>query len=433
MFYKQLIRARKNFRNSQDIKGELTRLWFSIFIGVFATMASLSLAIFDLYNHRTIIFCVDIVTTFCYIIALVLFYFGQTRLPKYIIFFSGYIGIIINSSFLGINSGLTYLWFPYVCGVFILFDIKKIKKIITLLALILLAIAFLEYTEYQLFHDTSLSKINTKYYTFLCYLISIAILSIYIYTLHYANERYKNRITIINKSLRNSNSNLRKVNHELDSFVYKTSHDLRAPLTSLLGLIEIAKIEKNVDTIKQYLVLCEKSVFKLDSFIIDILNISKNERQEIQSNEIDFEILISEILLQLEYLDNSNRIETKIIINDSDTFFSDKRRINIVLNNLITNAIIYADLSKEKSFLDIRIVINKGNCVLTFLDNGIGIKPLDIEKVYQMFYRASAAGNGSGLGLYIVKETVAKLNGSIAITSEYGHWTSIKITLPNLK
>lgn len=432
MFYSQLLRARKNIIKSEDLKSELIRLWFGIFIGIFAFLASLALAIFDYYSHRKIVFLIDIITTFFYGIAIILFRFGHIKVPKYIIFFAGYIGITISASILGKNSGLTYLWFPYICGVFILFDIKKITNILILLALILLAIGFLEYTEYSLIYIPTETKIHTKYYAFLCYLISISILSIYIYTLHHANFRYKHRIFNINKNLRSSNHQLIKVNHELDSFVYKASHDLRAPLTSLLGLIEIAKLEKDDNQIEHYLDLCKKTVHKLDSFIVDILNVSKNERQSIQIEKIDFDIIIAESFLQNMHLESANHIKYSINIEGKDEFFSDSRRIIVIFNNLIANAITYSDLTKLNAILNIHIVINNKNARITFIDNGIGIMAEDLEKIFDMFYRASSTGSGSGLGLYIVKETVAKLKGNVQITSNEGCWTHVLIVLPNL-
>lgn len=432
MLYNQLIRSRKFFPINDDLKNEFTRQWFANFLAYFALFSSLILAFFDFQAQRYIVFYIDLATTLCYVVCIIYFNKGYSTFPKFLLFFSGYFGIIATASILGRDSGLNNLWFPYICGIFILFNGKKIKLILLFLSFIAFAILFLELTDYQFLNKYAYPNIDFKIYTLFCYTISITILTMYILNLHQSNEKYKNKISFINKNLIKTNKNLRKVNEELDSFVYKASHDLRSPLTSLLGLIEIAKMEKDINKIETYLNFCEESVLKLDSFILDILNISKNERQKISIDLIDFKTLINEFLSQIKYLENTKKMKFNLKIDSISNFYSDYRRLHIVFNNIITNAILYSDSKKQLSILNINIELIGSEAIISFVDNGIGIKQEVLNNVFQMFYRGSHIGNGSGLGLYIVKETIDKLKGKIEISSEYDKWTHIKLTIPNL-
>lgn len=227
------------------------------------------------------------------------------------------------------------------------------------------------------------------------------------------------------------NEELTKTNAELDKFVYSASHDLRAPVASMLGLVDLARMEKNPQNLVQLFELQIKSLKRMDSFIHDIIDYSRNTRLELEFSNIDIEFIVNEAFEQLNFIDNVAQINRKITINSLSTFVSDSKRIQIVVNNIISNAIKYYDAGKKDSFVNVDININEQNAVLTIADNGIGIHENELTKIFNMFYRATEIGRGSGLGLYIVKEVVEKLKGKIEYKSTYGLGTEVKITLFN--
>jgi len=229
------------------------------------------------------------------------------------------------------------------------------------------------------------------------------------------------------------NKDLQKVNNELDSFVYRVSHDLRAPLTSILGLIELIKSEDDPNTIKTYIDLQEKSVRKLDNFIQDIINISRNARQDLSIDRINFEEILDQVFEENQYSNLSNKIENRLSLNIKDSFYSDMRRIKIIFNNLISNSIKYTNPYCSNPFVGIDIKVNANEAIIEIIDNGIGIEKQHIGKIFNMFYRADQNKSGSGLGLYIVRETVDKLKGNISVTSNVNVGTNFKIILPNFK
>jgi len=224
---------------------------------------------------------------------------------------------------------------------------------------------------------------------------------------------------------------LQKINHELDRFVYSVSHDLRAPLASLLGLINVAELEKPSPAFQSYLSMMRQSINRLDGFIKDILDYSRNARQEVQLEKIDFRDLLKEVKNNLGSLSGFERLRIEVNLLQETVFYSDRSRIGILLNNLFSNAVKYQDVGKISSLLSIDILTTSNEATIKFSDNGIGITESHLSKIFEMFYRATEEAKGSGLGLYIAKETVTKLKGSIAVQSEFGQGTTFEIHIPN--
>jgi signal transduction histidine kinase len=236
----------------------------------------------------------------------------------------------------------------------------------------------------------------------------------------------------ISKQLENQNKELRKTNAELDKFVYSTSHDLRAPLKSVLGLINLIELEEDPDFIKDQMHMMKSSVVKLDDFIEDIMHYYRNTRLVVNPEEIDFEEIISKIKSNFLHTEGFETVKFFVHIDMPEKLCSDKQRIALVLNNLISNAIKYRDQNKQEQHVKIEIHNNIVSTSITVEDNGIGIEENHSEKIFEMFYRATRHSTGSGLGLYIVKETLDKIGGTIYVESEHGIGTKFTVKIPNL-
>lgn len=246
-------------------------------------------------------------------------------------------------------------------------------------------------------------------------------------------HRYESNRQAQEEMLRKQNDELVKINRELDAFVYSVSHDLRSPLASILGLINIARLEKdnNPDKMLNYLGMIQRSVLKLDDTLREILNYSKNARGELVITEVNLELIIQKILDQMAYLDGAEQIQYDINVHGHTALYSDEFRLSVIIANLLSNAIKYADRKKESQVIEINATITPTNLTMVIRDNGIGIPGEQLNRVFGMFYRATEKSQGAGLGLYIVKEIIEKLQGTISITSEAGAQTLIHVTIPN--
>jgi PAS domain S-box-containing protein len=232
--------------------------------------------------------------------------------------------------------------------------------------------------------------------------------------------------------LKAQNEELTKINSELDRFVYSASHDLRAPLRSVKGLLNMVKLDQDGANTEKYLQLIEKSIDKLDSFITDIVHHSRNSRLEILAKEIDFTEVINNSIESLKYMDDADKVQSIISVDATHKFYSDDSRLSIIFNNIISNAVSYRDKHKE-SFIKIDVQVLPRKAVIKFSDNGIGVAEAYQQKIFKMFFRASADSKGSGLGLYIVKAALDKLSGKIKIDSELGVGSTFTLEIPSLE
>ena len=238
-------------------------------------------------------------------------------------------------------------------------------------------------------------------------------------------EKLNEEITTRKKAEENltvTNRRLRKANVELDNFVYKVSHDLRAPIASVLGLVNLARQEKDnaSEIFLQWYV-----------FIKDILDLSRNSRVTVARQKISFNSLINDTFEQLKYCSNGNEINKKINISGQKKFYSDERRLKVIMNNILSNSIRYAN--GKDPIVYINVSVDSQSARISVQDNGVGIEKKHHKKIFDMFYRATDDNAGSGLGLYIVKESVEKLNGYIDLDSEPGKGTVINLEIPNNK
>jgi PAS domain S-box-containing protein len=220
-------------------------------------------------------------------------------------------------------------------------------------------------------------------------------------------------------------------NTELDNFVYKVSHDLRAPLSSILGLVNLSRMPDNDDNPHMYIDLIGQKVEQLDNFINDVLSHSKNLKLDVKVAKVNFNNIIDQTFTNLSHMKGAGEIKKTITI-DSDDFYSDPWRIAEIFRNLISNAIKYRNQKSTESAIEIKITINAQKCVVKFKDNGIGIDRNNLSHIFDMFFRASEQSDGSGLGLYIVKNAVDKMGGEVSVDSVLTVGTTFQISLPNL-
>ncbi|MEE4176664.1 MAG: ATP-binding protein, partial [Bacteroides sp.] len=233
------------------------------------------------------------------------------------------------------------------------------------------------------------------------------------------------------KILTQKNLELHKTNAELDHFVYSTSHELRAPLMSVLGLISLLEAEADATEQALYLGLMKESIGKLDLIIHDIIDYSRNARFEVKLSPIDFNFLLEKTINNLNYISGSERIDIRIKVRDEGQFMSDKRRVEIILSNLLSNSLKFCNPQESKPFVEVEIHTTPGQALIRVNDNGRGIPAPHLPRIFEMFFRGYEQSTGSGIGLYIVREIIEKLNGTIEVKSEEGKGSAFTVKLPN--
>ncbi|MBS1506700.1 MAG: PAS domain-containing protein [Bacteroidetes bacterium] len=220
---------------------------------------------------------------------------------------------------------------------------------------------------------------------------------------------------------------LERINTHLDQFIYHVSHDLRAPLTTLLGLLMLVKKEVPISASTDYIGLMEDRVRHLDTILVDLTSIAFNEKASIESSEFCFEKEINEMLKDFA----ESPIIAELVVQQSKTFFTDVKRLRIIIRNLLSNAFKYSNPAEPTPFVKLRVCSDAKKAIIEIEDNGMGIHPSFIEKIFEMFFRATTRSSGSGLGLYIVSSIVNKLNGTITVKSIPDRGTTFQVTIPN--
>jgi PAS domain S-box-containing protein len=233
------------------------------------------------------------------------------------------------------------------------------------------------------------------------------------------------------ENLKHTLDELKRRNYELDNYVYKVSHDLRAPLSSILGLINLIKQEEDPATITDYITLIENRINKSDQFIQSVLNHSRILNSQKKVSKIDFRKIISDSYEDLKYIANSEKLHLQINITGESAFYNDAFRLDIIFKNFISNAIKYMNPYTDYSYLRFDIQLIENEALIRIEDNGIGIEKNYMGNIFDMFFRATEKSDGSGLGLYIVKQTLDRIGGTINVASEFGKGTTFTITLQN--
>ncbi len=245
------------------------------------------------------------------------------------------------------------------------------------------------------------------------------------------NKQLKQANLQLEQTIEERTSSLKKTNQELDRFVYSVSHDIKAPLASVKGLINLIRLSPP-EELETNLHLMDRSIDKLNGFVGDILMHSRNSRVAVKKDVIDFAHEIELAAEGLRHMEFASHVELITSIIQEGPVVTDQYRLQSVLKNLVSNAVKYHNPKATNSWVKVEVNAGKKHVQFTVSDNGIGIREECVNRVFDMFYRASENSFGSGLGLYIVKETVEKLGGTIGVTSEENKGTTFTVTFPNL-
>lgn len=233
-----------------------------------------------------------------------------------------------------------------------------------------------------------------------------------------------------NEALLKANQELLKVNHELDNFVYSVSHNLRGPLSSVLGLLNLAQLEEKNKEIAAIHGMMATSVSRLDETLREIIDYSKNARNTIEVGTIDLEQFINAIIDKLESQHSNRTVNWIVDVKNEAPLITDKTRLDVLVNNILSNAMCYTDSLREP-IVSISAIIEESHLSITIKDNGVGIRKEILPRVYEMFFRGTELSQGAGLGLYVARETIKRLNGTIEITSAVGVGTTVTFIVPN--
>jgi signal transduction histidine kinase len=221
---------------------------------------------------------------------------------------------------------------------------------------------------------------------------------------------------------------LKQAYKELDTFFYRSSHDFRRPLTTFMGLAEVAKITVKDDVALGLFEKVNETARSLDKMLIKLQSIS-----DVGSLQLIYkEIFMAEMFSAVEdtFRDELKAKDIRIVtdVRTPESFFSYAALIKVIIENLVENAIMFSEYHQV-----IKLVAesDKNGLTIQITDSGWGIEKEYIGQVFDMYFRAHERSKGNGLGLYIVKKITEKLTGTINLESTVGKGTSVKLFFPH--
>ena len=244
------------------------------------------------------------------------------------------------------------------------------------------------------------------------------------------NANLEDKVEERTSSLKLMNEELINANNELDKFIYRASHDLKGPIARLLGVSVLAKMDNKDEALREYIDLIEKGAFDINKVLNKLNNIHFINREILQTDIIDFEKIINACKPNLSsYIDISD-LEIKLVVESKFHMRSDYNLMRIILENLLENAVIFRKTKKAE--VTVTLNTDHKSIILSVHDTGLGILKEQHEKIFEMFYRGSQRSKGNGLGLYLVRKSVQKLQGRIEVESKEGKYSRFIIYLPKV-
>jgi signal transduction histidine kinase len=356
---------------------------------------------------------------------------GYFTAAKIILLLTGNMVVLVFSSLKPAIPG-PFLFFIAGCLMaFALFSWEERRKSFFFVALSFGLMFFDRFSDITFVPDIKLDEAYIMKSFFNNLTITCVAAVLIVYFLMSVNNQVENSLLEQELKTKEKNAELLKVNQELDRFIYSASHDLRAPLKSIQGLINLSDHTTNLTEIKQYHKLMNDRLTGLENVLNNILDYSRNAKSELMIQPVAIHPVVEQALVDMQYSDEARNIQVNTNVPEDLTLRTDAIRFAIVVNNLISNAFKYSDHRKEKPTVSVNAHRVNGHLHLSVEDNGEGIGEEQLQKIFSMFYRASSKSSGSGLGLYLVKETVERLGGTIEVESKMGKGSVFKVKIPD--
>ncbi len=335
-------------------------------------------------------------------------------------------------------------FFPLITASVLIFN-RAENRLRTLFSLVSIAALILSILIRNWLPELPLLDVATPHFVFAINLtLSIGLTAAFVYLMMRLNEDVEAKLRRLADEVKQKNNDLQRTNEQLDRFVYSASHDIKVPVMAIKGLANLARIEGADNTSLTYFRRIENQADKLSAFLLEMLEYTRNGKTALRLERVNLAHLVDDVIDGLSHLENAHRIEFKKFIRLEGEVMIDRIRFMVILNNLISNAIKFHNYELANPWIKIMISRVDTNIQVMVADNGLGINDKFKDKVFEMFFRApslssleteehgltSASPLGSGLGLYIVKETVEKMNGRIMLSSTEGEGACFRIDLP---
>lgn len=326
--------------------------------------------------------------------------------------------------------GIYVFYFPWVAAAALIFNTEERVWRVSFVSLSIIFLLIIFFSDSSLLPAWRLSAVESTRPIVFNVLMSLLLTVVFIYFMIQLNEASEARLRKLTNEIRQKNAELQQTNEQLDRFVYSASHDIKLPIISIKGLTHLGTMDSQDQRAHVYFSKIEDQADKLSRFLLEMLEYTRNNKTSVRLEQVNLDELVDEVIDNLSHLENASRVEVRKFIRIESNVMIDRVRMMVILNNLISNAIKYHNYALPNPWVKIMISKVDDKMQVMVADNGLGINDIYKDKVFEMFFRASDSAIGSGLGLFIVKETVEKMNGKIMLSSTKGEGACFRIDLP---
>lgn len=241
--------------------------------------------------------------------------------------------------------------------------------------------------------------------------------------------RVKETNNLMQEGFQKREEKIEKVSEELEIFLYRSSHNLRRPITTIYGLIELMKIDKSDGMVDYVLEHIKQTATDMDTMLHKLLMLNEVDHAENYNTEhIDFYHLVSKLVDE----DFSHLFQQMSLKIDGNAAFPTKPYLlKTIVSNLIENAVNFRKMNRqEKGELLIKLGESQENINIEITDNGVGIFPEVQKRIFDMFYVGSEQSKGNGLGLYVANRALRRMGGDIKVYSKPDELTTFTLNIP---
>lgn len=399
------------------------------FLSVVSFFVSAGYLLFDLYNEIEHTWRVLSAAAVLALVSIVLNRVGRFFPAKLTLGLSTNLCVFFFASIEPVETSLSFLFVLCAMGAISTLGVQQARLALVFILLPVVLFFLSVVIDLHLFTRRSFDPeyVRVNMIVNFLFLLTAAVLNIYfLLTLYHRSEKALRENEI---RLHEKNEELKKANKELDRFVYSASHDLRSPVSSVRGLINLIRLSPLAPETKSYVEMMDKKLVSMNTFIEDITLYSRNTRVRIKAEPVNLKALVEESLMNIQYYPGADRFHVDVDVAEDITLVSDPTRLRVVLANLLSNAFKYSNPAAENPFVSVKARA-AAQIEISIRDNGIGIAREFLPKIFDMFFQANDKAEGSGLGLYIVRETLEKIHGDIHCESELGKGTEFIVRLP---
>ncbi len=228
-----------------------------------------------------------------------------------------------------------------------------------------------------------------------------------------------------------ANAALQLTRQELEVFLYRASHDLRGPVCSLKGVVHLIGLEEGYDSLVGLIAMMNQTMLKLEHAMESLLHYTNNRQNYLSCEKLDVLAIVERAIDYGRRLKGFDRMQIGMDIRDDLPFYSDSYRVQLIIQHLLANSIAFQDLANPEPFVKVSVTVEQDWATIRLEDNGVGMPAETVPHIFGRFVKGSEQSPGSGLGLYIVKEVLKKLDGNIGVVSASGKGTGFTVRIPN--